>query len=144
MTLRTWCAALAGLALAATARADSGSLPSANMPTLYANQPWLAPGNSTVRAMGESQGRAVLPGKNRLLIVEPEQTTQTFVVPRTEVVDAQGHALPQDALHAGDVVHVDLDVTGNTAVARKVTILQREEPLPVANPDCVAPTSGAR
>lgn len=121
------CAALAGLALAAPAWAQ---MEQPFVPSDQGGRPWEAGHTVPYTGMGELVGSAALPGGDRLLIVQPRVTSQTFLTSRTQVVDAHGNALPRTALEDGQRVKVDFDLRGNTAIARRVTVLAQPEPLP--------------
>jgi len=118
----------AGLGMAAVAGAQA--VPNTNTPTMYTVTPWQMGNPEMVTGMGQFTGRAALPGKNRLLIVQKKATSQLYITNKTQFVDASGDALPSNTLREGDQVKVDFDLQGNTALARKVTIIGHDPEAP--------------
>jgi len=124
---------LAAVAAVATLSASAASFAGIALPFVPSDhdvRPWEAGPAATTSGMGELQGRAALTGNNRLIVVEPKAALQTFVVGSTRFFDSRGKAIPSESLHEGDEVKVDYDLRGNTAIARRVTILRH----PAAEP----------
>ncbi|MBS2027780.1 MAG: hypothetical protein JST54_07765 [Deltaproteobacteria bacterium] len=117
-----------GVGAAATGWAQA--VPDTNTPTMYTITPWQMGNPEMVTGMGQFTGRAALPGKNRLLIVQKKTTSQLYITKHTQFVDAQGTKLASDTLREGDQVKVDFDIRGNTALARKVTIIGHDPSAP--------------
>jgi hypothetical protein len=120
-------AALAVTTLAAASPALAAQQDAFSTSIISDIRPWDAGRNQPDRGIGARTGKAALPGKDRLLVVEPNLTTQVFLVGRTKVVDSEGKALAHEALLEGDQVRVDYDVIGNTRIARTVTVLGHPE-----------------
>lgn len=123
-------AALAVTALAAAAPALAAQQDAFSTSIISDVRPWDEGRNQAERGIGARTGKAALPGKDRLLVVEPNLTTQVFIIGRTRFVDARGKPLQHEALLEGDQVRVDYDVIGNTRVARTVTVIAHPEPTP--------------